>query len=88
MPKQNLQRGQGKPHATPARDNHSAPAFLFPAVLNEDVVTAIAGGRLRLDARVLVLAQAERVIGICRRLAACIAVALDGMDHALAWITG
>ncbi|MGL1664212.1 transposase, partial [Vibrio parahaemolyticus] len=44
-----------------------------PAVGGKKVTTAFDGGRLTSDGGVLLLAQAERAMGICRQLAACIA---------------
>ncbi|WP_010335923.1 IS1380 family transposase, partial [Sphingobium yanoikuyae] len=50
-----------------------ASSFGFPAVIGKKVTAAFDGGRLTSDGGVLLLAQAERAMGICRRLAACIA---------------
>ena len=61
------------PQTTPAGRDHSAAAFSFPAVRGTKVTAAFDGGRLTSDGGVLVLAQAERMMGICGRLAACIA---------------
>lgn len=61
------------PQATPARCKDSAPSFSFPAVGRKKVTAAFDGGRLTSDGRVLLLAQAEREMEICGRLAACIA---------------
>jgi hypothetical protein len=61
------------PQTTPAGCVDSAPAFSFPAVRGKKVTAAFDGGRLTSDGGVLVLAQAERMMGICGRLAACIA---------------
>jgi hypothetical protein len=61
------------PQTTPAGRVHSAAAFSFPAVRGKKVTAAFDGGRLTSDGGVLVLAQAERMMGICGRLAACIA---------------
>jgi hypothetical protein len=60
-------------HATPAEDIDSAAQFSFPAVHRKKVTAAFDGGRLTSDGGVLLLAQAERELGICRQLAACIA---------------
>jgi hypothetical protein len=61
------------PRTTPAGSDDSAPGFSFPAVGGKKVTTAFDGGRLTSDGGVLLLAQAERAMGICRQLAACIA---------------
>ena len=51
----------------------SLPAFDFPAVGRKRVTAAFDGGRLTSDGGVLLLAAAERRIGIVERLAALIA---------------
>jgi len=61
------------PQATPAEGNDSAARFGFPAVGRKKVTAAFDGGRLTSDGGVLLVAQAERAMGICARLAACIA---------------
>jgi hypothetical protein len=61
------------PQTTPALSDDSAAAFSFPAVRGKKVTAAFDGGRLTSDGGVLVLAQAERMMAICGRLAACIA---------------
>ena len=48
-------------------------AFTFPAIRGRKVTAAFDGGRLTSDGGVLLLAQAERRLGIADRLAACIA---------------
>ena len=48
-------------------------AFAFPAVRGRKITAAFDGGRLTSDGGVLLLAQAERRLGIADRLAACIA---------------
>jgi hypothetical protein len=54
--------------------NDATPSvFGFPAVGRKKVTAAFDGGRLTSDGGVLLLAQAERELGICRQLAACIA---------------
>ena len=53
-------------------DNSVLP-FAFPAVHGRKVMAAFDGGRLTSDGGVLLLAQAERRLGIAGRLAACIA---------------
>jgi len=54
--------------------NDASPSpFGFPAVARKKVTGAFDGGLLTSDGGVLLLAQAEREMGICRQLAACIA---------------
>jgi hypothetical protein len=60
------------PQATPAGCKNSAPGFSFPAVGRKKVTAGFDGGRLTSDGGVLLLAQAEREMAICGRLAACI----------------
>jgi hypothetical protein len=47
-----------------------ASAFRFPAVDRKKITAAFDGGRLTSDGGVLLLSQAERAMGLCRRLAA------------------
>ena len=61
------------PQATPAVSDDSAASFSFPAVGRKKLTAAFDGGRLTSDGGVLLLAEAEREMGICRQLAACIA---------------
>ena len=61
------------PQATPAGSEVSAPRFSFPAIGRKKVSAAFDGGRLTSDGGVLLLAQAEREMRICARLAGCIA---------------
>ena len=61
------------PQATPAGTEDNAAPFSFPAVGRKKVTAAFDGGRLTSDGGVLLLAQAEREMGICKQLAACIA---------------
>ena len=51
----------------------SVSGFGFPAVCRKKVTAAFDGGRLTSDGGVLLLAQAERRMGISGRLAGCIA---------------
>jgi len=60
------------PQATPAESHDSAAVISFPAVSRKKVTGAFDGGRLTSDGGVLLLAQAEREMGICGQLAACI----------------
>lgn len=61
------------PQPTPAGRQDSAAAFSFPAVRGKKGTAAFGGGRLTSDGGVVVLAQAERMMRICVRLAACLA---------------
>ena len=61
------------PQATPAMNDDIASPFGFPAVGRKKVTAAFDGGRLTSDGGVMLLAQSERAMGICQRLAACIA---------------
>ena len=51
----------------------SVSGFGFPAICRKKVTKAFDGGRLTSDGGVLLLAQAERAMGIAGRLAGCIA---------------
>ncbi len=55
-------------------DDTAAP-FLFPAVARKKVTAAFDGGRLTSDGGVMLLAGAERRLGIAARLAALAASA-------------
>lgn len=61
------------PQTTPAGSEDSAPGFTLPAIGRKKLTAAFDGGRLTSDGGVLLLAQAERAMGICRQLASCIA---------------
>ncbi len=61
------------PQATLTAIDDSVTVFGFPAVRRKKVSAAFDGGRLTSDGGVLLLAQAGRRMGICERLAACIA---------------
>lgn len=61
------------PQATPAEGDDNAALFSFPAVARKKLTAAFDGGRLTSDGGVLLLAQAEREMGICAQLSACIA---------------
>lgn len=61
------------PQATPAEGDDSALLISFPAVVRKKVTAAFDGGRITSDGGVLLLGQAEREMGLCARLAACIA---------------
>ena len=61
------------PQATPAKTENSASRMSFPAIGGKKITAAFDGGRLTSDGGVLLLAQAERAMGICGQLAGCIA---------------
>lgn len=61
------------PQPTSAETDDSRARFCFPAIARKKVSAAFDGGRLTSDGGVLLLAQAERQMGIGERLAACIA---------------
>jgi len=61
------------PHSTSADRDVSAERFSFPAIGRKKVTAAFDGGRITSDGGVLLLAQAERGMGLCDQLAACIA---------------
>ena len=61
------------PQTTPAANDDSGTPISFPAVGRKKLTAAFDGGRLTSDGGVLLLAQAERSMGICAQLAACIA---------------
>ena len=73
------------PQVTPADSDDNAASFSFPAVSRKKVTAAFDGGRITSDGGVLLLAQAERAMGICAQLAACIADPRDPLRvvHAL-----
>ena len=50
----------------------SVVGFGFPAICRKKVTAGFDGGRLTSDGGVLLLAQAERAMGIAGRLAGCI----------------
>ncbi len=47
------------------------PAFSFPAVRGKKVTAAFDGGRISSDGGVMLLAMAERRLGVAERLARC-----------------
>ena len=55
----------------------SVAGFRFPAVCRKKVTAAFDGGLLTSDGGVLLLAQAERAMGIAGHLAGCIADSRD-----------
>jgi hypothetical protein len=61
------------PHATLVGTDDGAVPFSFPAVLGKKVTAAFDGGRLTSDGGALLLSMAERAMGICDALAACVA---------------
>ncbi len=66
----------------------SVSGFGFPAVCRKKVTAAFEGGRLTSDGGVLLLAQAERTMGIAGRLAGCVADPRDQsrVVHGVAYI--
>lgn len=58
--------GQRSPHTASAGRSDSAATFSFPSVRGKKVAAALHGGRLTSDNGML--AQAERMMGICGRL--------------------
>ncbi|MFC4594562.1 hypothetical protein ACFO3E_10235, partial [Sphingobium tyrosinilyticum] len=52
------------PPATPTENIDGAPLISFPAIHRKKVTAAFDGGRLTSDGGVLLLAQAERTMGI------------------------
>jgi hypothetical protein len=69
--------GQKIPQATPAANDDIASPLGFPAVGCKKITAAFDGGQLTSDGGVVVLAQAERAVGICQQLAAYIAEPRD-----------
>ena len=65
----------------------SVAGFRFPAVCRKKVAAAFDGGRLTSDGGVLLLAQAERAMGIAGHLAGCIARDQSRVVHGVADIT-
>ena len=59
--------------------------FSFPAVHRRKITAAFDGGRLTSDGGVLLLAQAERQLGIAAQLARCIADPRDQGRITIAW---
>ena len=65
----------------------SVAGFRFPAVCRKKVTAAFDGGLLTSDGGVLLLAQAERAMGIAGHLAGCIARDQSRVVHGVADIT-
>ncbi|GGC73169.1 hypothetical protein GCM10011504_58240 [Siccirubricoccus deserti] len=59
-------------------DDDTTEPFGFPAIGRKKVAAAFDGGRLTSDGGVMLLAAAERQLGLCDRLAALIAEATCG----------
>src|SRR5665213_513104 len=57
--------------ATPAMTDDNLQPFWFPAVSRKSVTASFDGGRLTSDGGVMLLAMAERRLGIAERLARC-----------------
>jgi len=55
-----------------AMTDNTIPAFSFPAVEGKKVTAAFDGGRITSDGGVMLLAMAERRLGVAERLARCI----------------
>ncbi len=64
------------PQATPAMNDDIASSFGFSAVGRKKITAAFDGGRLTSDGGVLLLAQAERAMGITSSRAATKAVTI------------
>ena len=58
-------------HTSPAMTDDNLPPFSFPAVSRKQVTAAFDGGRLTSDGGVMLLAMADRRLGIAERLARC-----------------
>jgi hypothetical protein len=65
--------------ATPAMTDDTLLPFSFPAVAGKKITAAFDGGRISSDGGVMVLAEAERRLGIAEKLSAVIADARDPM---------
>ena len=61
------------PQPTSAESDDNRACFGFPAIAGKKFSAGFDGGRLTSDSGVLLLGQAERQMGIAKRLAACIA---------------
>ena len=61
------------PQPTSAESDDNRACFGFPAIAGKKFSAGFDGGRLTSDGGVLLLGQAERQMGIAKRLAACIA---------------
>src|SRR5580704_13268097 len=59
----------GSERATPAMSDDNLLPFSFPAVQRKKITAAFDGGRITSDGGVMLLAQAERRLGIAERLA-------------------
>ena len=59
--------------ATPAMSDDTVAPFLFPAVSRKKVTAAFDGGRITSDGGIMLLAAAERRLGLANRLARLIA---------------
>jgi hypothetical protein len=55
-----------------AMTDDTIPLFSFPAVQGKKVTAAFDGGRMSSDGGVMLLALAERRLGVAERLARCI----------------
>ena len=59
----------GSRRATPAITDDTLLPFCFPAVRRKKITAAFDGGRISPDGGVMLLAQADRRLGIAERLA-------------------
>jgi hypothetical protein len=77
-------------YATPAMTDDTILPFSFPAVAGKKVTAAFDGGRLTSDGGVMLLAMAERRLGLAERLARCIPDRRDRtrVTHSLADMIG
>jgi hypothetical protein len=64
----------GSKRATPAMTDDNLLPFSFPAVQRKKITAAFDGGRISSDGGVMLLAQADRRLGIAERLARAIPV--------------
>ena len=68
----------------------SADLFEFAAVERHEVVASFDGGTITSDAGALLLGQADRVLGLTRRLAECFVDTrlADRVEHSVATLVG
>ena len=73
--------------ATPAMTHDTIPPFAFPAIQGRKITADFDGGRLTSDGGVMLLAMAERRLGIAARLARLIPDRGDPMRVTHRWPT-
>ena len=73
--------------ATPAMTNDNLLPFSFPAVCRKKVTAAFDGGRITSDGGVMLLAMAERRLGVVDRLAHCFPDHRDPCASRIRWPT-